>query len=909
MSAKQHGETCGCCAGLAMRTPAEVTNTPGLSAIVYRAGTWASFRETMLSRFATSRNTEGDALDPRSGGNFAASLADAWAVVGDILTFYQERVANESYLRTATERSSVLELARMIGYELRPGVAAETWLAFTIDDPPVLPALPKAQVASVPLPVRRDAVLETGLKVQSVPGPDEKPQTFETVEKIVAWPEWNAIPLRVRRPQAANQFSLTVWLDGQTDLREGDFLLLEIRVSEGNFSPRIRRIKEIEYDEAARMTRVSFESADAIGITPETDTPYEELTTSPLIRQKFPLTSATLKNEILTKAVGPNIVNRAWRAEDLATIATFQGWSVDELEEALYRHAQRQRMTGIRLLRFGIRAGVFGHNAPRPDSLPTTEGSPTIEDVDTKHLSDESSTTNVYLDTVYRDIPKGSWVVLRWVAANDFDPEPLPFRVNNVVETSRSKYLLSAKVTRLTLSANTSFTQMPLRTTSVHAQNLPLTVGTEPVDAHILDSTETKCIGLRLDASYIRIHPGRRVIVTGKRVDLDGELGSEQRVVKEVRVEDGLTTIYFEEALAFDYDWTSMTVNANVARATHGESTAETLGSGNAGRPYQSFVLRQKPLTHTSAPTPTGTESSLEIFVNDVRWHEAETLYGRAPSERIFATRRADDGSTTVQFGDGLTGSRVPTGIENVRARYRKGIGLEGLVHPDQLTLLLTRPLGVKAVTNPIAADGAADPEPRDEARQNAPLQVLTLGRAVSLRDFEDFARGFAGVAKSLATRISGREKPGVFVTVAGPNGAAFARIAELSDALRKYGDPFVPIVVKTFHSVMFRVEATLKLVPDHLGDVVKKAVEAALRERYSFTAQRFGQPVFLSEVISVIQSVEGVLSAKVTLLDPDGNETEALAAAVPFGDVDEETTGADLLTLDPRPVALTVLP
>jgi predicted phage baseplate assembly protein len=249
----------------------------------------------------------------------------------------------------------------------------------------------------------------------------------------------------------------------------------------------------------------------------------------------------------------------------------------------------------------------------------------------------------------------------------------------------------------------------------------------------------------------------------------------------------------------------------------------------------------------------------------------------------------------------------VPTGNENVRAEYRKGIGLEGLVRADQLTLLLSRPLGAKGVTNPLPAVDAADPEPRDEARKNAPLQVLTLGRAVSLRDFEDFARGFAGVAKSLATRISGREKPGVFVTVAGANGAAFTRTADLATALRTFGDPFVPIEVKTFHSVPFRIEATVKIDPDRVPAVVQKAIEAALRERYSFESQAFGQPVFLSEAIAVIQSVEGVVSATVKLLDPNGVSKTAIPAVVPFGDVVETTNGADLLTLDPRPVTLTV--
>ena len=53
--------------------------------------------------------------------------------MADVLTFYTERYGNESYLRTATQRQSVVDLAALVGYEPSPGVAANTSLAFTID--------------------------------------------------------------------------------------------------------------------------------------------------------------------------------------------------------------------------------------------------------------------------------------------------------------------------------------------------------------------------------------------------------------------------------------------------------------------------------------------------------------------------------------------------------------------------------------------------------------------------------------------------------------------------------------------------------------------------------------------------------------------------------------------------------
>jgi hypothetical protein len=91
-------------------------------------------RNRCWPRSRAARIPSSPGLATRADDDFSIALLDAVATVGDVLTFYQERIANESFLRTATERVSVLELARLIGYELKPGVAASTLLAFTVDD-------------------------------------------------------------------------------------------------------------------------------------------------------------------------------------------------------------------------------------------------------------------------------------------------------------------------------------------------------------------------------------------------------------------------------------------------------------------------------------------------------------------------------------------------------------------------------------------------------------------------------------------------------------------------------------------------------------------------------------------------------------------------------------------------------
>ncbi len=56
----------------------------------------------------------------------------------------------------------------------------------------------------------------------------------------------------------------------------------------------------------------------------------------------------------------------------------------------------------------------------------------------------------------------------------------------------------------------------------------------------------------------------------------------------------------FTESLANSYIRSSVLINANVALATHGESVKEVLGSGDASASFQTFTLRQPPLTYVS---------------------------------------------------------------------------------------------------------------------------------------------------------------------------------------------------------------------------------------------------------------------------------------------------------------------
>jgi len=103
---------CGCCEGVEDETPVLIENPPGLAALAYRVGTHSRFKQSMqvdLTRDASLRD-----LKTRRDDDPTIGLLDAWATVLDVLTFYQERIANEGYLRTGTERRSLLERRRRL---------------------------------------------------------------------------------------------------------------------------------------------------------------------------------------------------------------------------------------------------------------------------------------------------------------------------------------------------------------------------------------------------------------------------------------------------------------------------------------------------------------------------------------------------------------------------------------------------------------------------------------------------------------------------------------------------------------------------------------------------------------------------------------------------------------------------
>ncbi|MEM8615190.1 MAG: putative baseplate assembly protein, partial [Cyanobacteria bacterium P01_H01_bin.105] len=395
----------------------------------------------------------------------------------------------------------------------------------------------------------------------------------------------------------------------------------------------------------------------------------------------------------------------------------------------------------------------------------------------------------------------------------------------------------------------------------------------------------------------------------------DSELMSEVVEIQRPPTNQQLPLLTLQQAIHHSYDPTTVSVLANIVAATHGEMVSEVLGSGDGHATHQSFILKEPPLTFIPAANAAGADSSLNVRVNGVLWQPTDSLYKLNSHDESYTVRLEDDGTTFVLFGDGIRGSRLPTGEENITATYRSGMGLVGNVGADSLSILKTRPQGISDVINPLAATGAANPERLADARTKAPSTVRTLARIVSLYDFEDFALGFAGIGKAQAVPLWNGETQLVHITIAGINGAAVTPdtnlYTQLETAMNQARDPVQQMEISSFTLLRFNLEARVLIDDRYLVDDVQKNVEAALHETFAFDHRDFGQAVTTAEIIGVIQAVEGVVAVNIeALYQRDRSralEASLEASLAQFNPQTGQITPAQLLLPNPAGLKLTL--
>jgi len=859
----QEQDVCGGCEGTALSTLQPIWNRPGLSAIAYRVGTHARFKASMLTALASANRAPLGDLKTRDDDDFSIALIDAWAGVCEVLSFYQERYANEAFIGTALERLSIGEIARLIGYRLHPGAAAEADLVFLMDDPPGA----EPDVA--------DLTIAANTRVQSQPGPEETPQVFETLAPLQARVAWNRFRPRLSRFTAPDTGDVSAWLAGQaTGLALGDRILIvgDDRIANpDSLRWDFRSVVKVETFPDLDLTRVTWDRAvDPPGLKADTGHRFVHLRIrASLFGYNAPhpglLTPAQrsalgYQNVLIAVPIGEPIPPIAdWDFElpavdaiDLDAVykgLVEDGWVVLTSPSGVVDLYRITDVDEAARAAYGVSGKTTRLEFDTSSSLSTFEAN--------------YRGTAVYGESVelaFAPAPLYGWITGSEVEL-DTRADGLPAERLLMFAGRRAQ----AKVRgALTVTADDLITA---RTFSAGDR---LTLLAEPTA--VSETPGDYVWHLRDDDGFAGTVQASNALFEAVAAADDTEIVAEPAVLREVVPVDARhSRLVLAEALTNAYDRRHLSIHGNVARASHGEGATEILGGGDPSRPHQSIELKQNPVTQLLAPTETGIESTLTLRADGVAWQEVPHLYGSSPRARVFATSLDDEGKTTIRFGDGLQGARPPAGRDNLVADYRIGLGLAGNVRAGQLALAVDQPLGLRSVTNPRAASGGDDAETAADARRSAPIYTLTLGRLVSITDYRDFALGYPGIEKADARWVWTGETRRIVVTIAGPGGAAVPEdgptYPALLQAYRDLGDPFVQFELLSYDPACFRLGLRIAVDPAFEDDTVLEAVETTLRTAFNFEARGFAQPVALSAIAAEAHKVSGVLAVDIDRL------------------------------------------
>jgi hypothetical protein len=881
--------------------------------------------DAVLRRIREALNAPPDPSHPDtpSISDPTIALADAWAVVSEVLAFYQERLNNESYLGTALEDRSVLELARMVGYQRDQGLAATCYLYYTVDTS-----------------VLADVRIPAGRKVRSVPQPGEEPQVFETSRDLTARASWNAIPIATGEPGVVTPSSKTIYLAGSdSNLKPGDLLVALLDWRELYFL-----VDQIEIDRKADRTGATV--VLRYGPAGAPDAPGGDL-------KKQDEADATYRPE---PAAGRAAQTTA--PDPRTTPAYYQSmiddrpWMAENVEARLEQSA-RKAAVGAAAIGFRRRASVFGHSAPRRLKKPRDPNSEekrwTLDEFDQKnrnvidlegHLANVLPSSRICIEIPGRSVHGGDLEI---------------YTVNAVEFTARSAYGMTGNVTRLTLDRDWKTSLAPtskpappaepgfdtfdevVQRVTVHVDDVSLRLGQWPKVT--IDQEAIQSNGIELDKVYPGLEPGRLVILAGdppqgkQPTDArEPEVLTIASVTHPVYSQDGTsgqdhngslpaggTKLRFKKSLKFDYDPNSVRIYGNVVEASHGESYKQILGNGDSAREHQVFSLTRKPLTFLPAADFSGAMPQIELAVGQERWDYIDTLARDESGRPRFSLWIDETSSAQVIFGNGKAGARLPTGRENVAATYRVGLGRAGNLAAKQLRLPIDHPVGVQGVLN-TRASGGSDAEPIPRIRINTPLSTVALDRLLIEADYLPLARVYPGVAKAKVRRRSTQGGDIIVVSILGNAPEPLTTDSKICTTLQAVlvanSDEFVPVYVVPGRQRRLSVGAKVTLESGASAETVQGNIRNALLKVFGFEAAELGQSVYASEALAAIQSVTGVAFATLSRFQlfergaPQGAPSVAKAITCSPGGFDDEgnVVAAELILLDPQiPSTITI--
>lgn len=593
----------------------------------------------------------------------------------------------------------------------------------------------------------------------------------------------------------------------------------------------------------------------------------------------------------------PNVQPTRLRAPEVVTVAEMWeafGHRFVKLKSGITRSTP---VANLRAYKLGETLRHFGHNAPGSVTTVSSQGVPSMRPTSFQRRVDTTTTADVDpdlgqlsmpLDREFDGIRAGDTVLVQ----GRFSRTPTSTRhrytlvrkVTEVEQRSLSWGMQTGASTLLTLDANLLVTDgghshpySDARTLSfLQVTAAPFTVHADYADTSAASGDHLRYYGPAKQAAALK---GRRLLLVhadGTTTDLVA-----QSVTTSSATDDAFHAVTLSAHVDYDdfaHAAPTVTVHGNVVDASQGKTLARTpIGSGDARATFQSFALPKTPLTYLfdAARTPAQVPA-LELYVDDIRWTRIDTLFKAGPLDQVYIVREDEEGTSVVQFGDGKTGARPSSGRNNVVAGYRVGLGAHGKLKVGTKAQATGRLSQLDKVFLPVEVTTGADAESADNARLVAPAKLQSLGRLVSIADYEAETRMLPNVLKASARWDAPDGVPAIVLTVLTASGSS-ADLVQIRDVLTHFsrcrGPARHPFLAINGLRQFVHVNAVVGYDPAHLVEHLTREIKLALgisgdeandidgdAGLFGLQCRDFHRSVHTSEVIAAIQNVPGVV-------------------------------------------------
>ncbi len=308
--------------------------------------------------------------------------------------------------------------------------------------------------------------------------------------------------------------------------------------------------------------------------------------------------------------------------------------------------------------------------------------------------------------------------------------------------------------------------------------------------------------------------------------------------------------------------------SGNCVKAGHGEIQNQMIaGSGDASKLNQRFTLEPVDISFIpDATMSSGMRAALSVEVSGRVYQNVQCFSGSKPADPHYLVRITETGKLKLVFGDGKNAKRLPTGRNNIKVTYRSGSGTRGNLTKSTLTKIVNSNALVESVSNPVDCAGGNECEAVDSLRENASSSILTLGKAVSVSDFEKLA-----VTHSSIWKASAFEKPSGFsrnrnvcVIIVPSEGKIQSGLnSEIETYLTETALPGVIVNVENFRSLFLGLKVMARINKEEYDqDQVETDIKDALMRVFSLSSGKLGGNIYRSQIYQVVDSVTGVMNS-----------------------------------------------